>query len=219
MPRILVVEDDFMISDLIAMNLQVAGYEFTQAFDGLEALHAVRNQVYDLALLDVMLPEIDGFELISSVRERGIPAIFVSARTNAEDRIKGLKLGAEDYIIKPFDIMELLVRIEKVLERTHIRRSVYTIFEVTIDEESHTVTVNGAHVEMKPMEFALMTMLAKHQGMAFSREQLLHEVWGDDYFGETRTVDVHIAALRKKLNWTDAIQTVHRIGYRLRKEP
>ncbi len=218
MSRILVVEDDLAISDLITMNLQIAGYEVAAAFDGAEALSAIEKQVYDLALLDVMLPENDGFELIGSMKERGIPVIFVSACIDAADRVKGLRLGAEDYITKPFDLLELLVRVEKVIERTRPSRPVYTLLGVTIDEESHTVTVNGEAVELKPMEFALMTMLARHRGMAFTREQLLSEVWGDEFFGETRTVDVHIAALRKKLNWSDAIQTVYRIGYRLRKD-
>lgn len=218
MQRILVVEDDFAISDLIIMNLQVCGYNCDAAFDGDEAIAAIEKKAYDLALLDVMLPEKDGFELISYMQERAIPVIYVSARADVADRVKGLRLGAEDYIVKPFDIMELIVRMEKVLARTHTECRIYTVCGAAIDEENHTVEVDGEFIELKPMEFALMLTLVHHQGMAFTREQLLNSVWGDEFFGETRTVDVHIAALRKKLHWNDAIQTVYRIGYRLRKE-
>lgn len=218
MARILVVEDDLAINDLITMNLQVAGYECDSAFDGAEAIAAIGRQVYDLALLDVMLPEKDGFELIPYMQERSIPVIYVSAKADVADRIKGLRLGAEDYIIKPFDILELMVRAEKVIQRNKPVSEIYTICGVTIDEANHTALLDEQAVDLKPMEFALMVMLARHPGMVFTREQLLNSVWGDEFFGESRTVDVHIAALRKKLKWNDVIQTVHRIGYRLRKE-
>ena len=217
MARILVVEDDLAINDLITMNLQVAGYECDSAFDGAEAIAAIGRQVYDLALLDVMLPEKDGFELIPHMQERSIPVIYVSAKADVADRIKGLRLGAEDYIIKPFDILELMVRAEKVIERSRPAEKVYTICGATIDEGNHTVMVDGEYVDLQPLEFQLMVMFARHPGMVFSREQLLNAVWGDEFYGETRTVDVHIAAIRKKLGWNDVIQTVHRIGYRLRK--
>ncbi len=217
MARILVVEDDLAINDLITMNLQVAGYECDSAFDGAEAIEAINKQVYDLALLDVMLPEKDGFELIPYMKERSIPVIYVSARVDVADRVRGLRLGAEDYIIKPFDILELMVRVEKVILRNRPSNTVYTVCGVTIDEANHTALLDGEYVDLQPLEFALMVMLARHPGMVFSREQLLNSVWGDEFFGETRTVDVHIAALRKKLRWNDVIQTVHRVGYRLRK--
>lgn len=218
MSRILVVEDDFAISDLITMNLQVCGYECDAAFDGLQALAAAEHTAYDLALLDVMLPEMDGFELIWHMRKRSIPVIFISAKSDVADRIRGLRLGAEDYIVKPFDILEVLVRIEKVISRAHPARRVYTVHGVTIDEENRTVSADGAPVELKPMEFSLMLTLVRHPGVVFTREQLLSSVWGDSFFGETRTVDVHIAALRKKLGWTNVIQTVFRIGYRFCRE-
>lgn len=218
MPRILIVEDDLAISELIVMNLSVAGYECDVAYDGTEALEAVKRQNYDLALLDVMLPGKDGFELIPYMQERAIPVIYVSARTEAIDRIKGLRLGAEDYITKPFDILELQVRVEKVIARTRPNNKVYTIAGVSIDEEKRTATIGNQIIELKPLEYTLMITLVKHPGVAFSREQLLHDVWGDEFFGETRTVDVHIAALRKKLHWQDVIQTVQRFGYRLRAD-
>ena len=218
MAKILVVEDDNAISELLIMNLTVCGYTCDAAFDGAQAAEAVRNRSYDLALLDVMLPEIDGFALFDCMKENHIPVIYVSARADAADRVKGLRLGAEDYIVKPFDISELLLRVEKVIARSIPRNGTYTVCGVTIDEYNHTASVNGRLIELKPMEFSLMVTLAQHRGMVFSREQLLSMVWGDEFFGETRTVDVHIAALRKKLHWNDEIQTVYRIGYRLRKE-
>ena len=216
MPRILIVEDDLAISELIRMNLSIAGYECDAAYDGEEALKAIERQAYDLALLDVMLPEKDGFELMPSMQKHGIPAIYVSARADATDRIKGLRLGAEDYIIKPFDIIELQLRVEKVLARVTPRSKAYTIAGVCIDEEERTASINRQYIDLTPKEFMLMMTLAKHPGVAFSREQLLRDVWGDEFFGETRTVDVHIAALRKKLHWQDVIQTVQSFGYRLR---
>lgn len=218
MPRILIVEDDLAISELILMNLSVAGYECDAVYDGAEALEIIKRQSYDLALLDVMLPEKDGFELLPHMQKRRIPVIYVSARTDVIDRIKGLRLGAEDYITKPFDILELQVRVEKVIARSHLNNEAYTIAGVSIDEEKRTVSINNRFIELKPMEFTLLMKLVKHPGVAFSREQLLHDVWGDEFFGETRTVDVHIAALRKKLHWQDTIQTIQRFGYRLRTD-
>ena len=218
MARILVVEDDNPISELITMNLTVCGYECDAAYDGMQALNTIEKNDYDLALLDVMLPEKDGFELMAYMTKRNIQVIYVSARSEAADRIKGLQLGAEDYIVKPFDITELILRVEKVISRMEPKRKIYTVSGVTIDEDERAVSVNGMPVELKKMEYDLMLMLVKHRGIAFSREQLLHAVWGDESFCETRTVDVHIAALRKKLHWNDEIQTVYRIGYRLCKE-
>ena len=195
MSRILVVEDDSAISELITMNLTVCGYECEAAYDGTQALNAIEKNDYDLALLDVMLPEKDGFELMAYMAKRNIQVIYVSARAEAADRIK------EDYIVKPFDITELILRVEKVISRMEPKRKIYTVSGVTIDEDERAVSVNGMPVELKKMEYDLMLMLVKHRGIAFSREQLLHAVWGDESFCETRTVDVHIAALRKKLHW------------------
>lgn len=218
MERILVVEDDYDINDLITMNLRVCGYECDAVYDGGNALTAIDKRIYRLALLDVMLPEKDGFELITYMQARDIPVIFVSARTEAADRIKGLRLGAEDYIIKPFDITELMLRVEKVIARRKFNSPTYTVCGVTIDEDGHTATIGNNIIELTPIEFTLMITLARHQGIVLTRELLLDAVWGDTSIGETRTVDVHIASLRKKLHWNEAIQTVHRIGYRLRRE-
>lgn len=215
MYRIIIVEDDPSISELIYMNLSVSGYDCETAADGAQALAAIRRKRYDLALLDIMLPEMDGFELLAHMRKADIPVIYVSAKSDVSDRVRGLRLGAEDYLIKPFDILELLVRMEKVLSRAHPRLSVLTVSGVTVWEAERRVQCRGRDVELKPMEYALMLMFMKHPGMVMSREQLLREVWGDEFFGETRTVDSHVAVLRKKLGWSRSIVTVHRVGYKL----
>lgn len=213
--RILIVEDDKSISDLLYMNLSVAGYHCDVAGDGKQSVKMINLKSYDLAILDIMLPEIDGFELYEYMNEKQIPVIYLSAKCDTQSKVKGLKIGAEDYITKPFDVLELLVRVEKVLKRNEHTQNTYQMDGVTIDEKEHIVLLNGHSVKFKPMEYSLLLMLVKHPNMVFSREQLLHEVWGDNYFGETRTVDNHIAILRKKLNWSEKIVTVHRVGYKL----
>lgn len=218
--KILIVEDDPSISDLLEMNFSVAGYCCDAVNNGKDALERIRKNVYDLAVLDIMLPGIDGFELFQDMQEKQIPIIYLSAKSDTHSKVKGLKMGAEDYITKPFDVLELLVRVEKVLQRhqkkqREHRQTIYQIGNVTVREQEHMVLQNGVPVELKPMEYALLLMLVKHPNMVFSREQLLDEVWGEAYLGESRTVDNHIAILRKKLNWGDTIVTVHRIGYKL----
>lgn len=215
MYRILVVEDDPSIAELMEMNFSVAGYLCDVAADGKQALDHVKEKTYDLAILDIMLPEIDGFSLLPYMKKAEIPVIYVSAKNQEADRVKGLRLGAEDYLVKPFSVLELLVRMEKVLERRHPKQERIEIGNVSILPEERTVLLAGNPVSLKPMEYALLLMLAKHPNIVFSREQLLREVWGDSFFGETRTVDNHIAMLRKKLEWAERIVTVHRVGYKL----
>ena len=215
MYRILVVEDDPSIAELMEMNFSVAGYLCDVAADGKQALDRVKEKAYDLAILDIMLPEIDGFSLLPYMKKAEIPVIYVSAKNQEADRVKGLRLGAEDYLVKPFSVLELLVRMEKVLERRHPKQERIEIGNVSILPEERTVLLAGNPVNLKPMEYALLLMLAKHPNIVFSREQLLQEVWGDSFFGETRTVDNHIAMLRKKLEWAERIVTVHRVGYKL----
>ncbi|HHY83073.1 MAG TPA: response regulator transcription factor [Clostridiales bacterium] len=215
MYRVLIAEDDPAISELLEMNLTIAGYLCDIATDGKQALEAVKKQQYDLALLDIMLPEMDGFELLPYMQKYSIPVIYVSAKRQVADRVRGLRLGAEDYLVKPFDILELLVRMEKVLSRTKTAPSVLSIHGVTVWEAERRVEAYGKTVDLKPMEYALLLMFMKHPNIVMSREQLLREVWGDEYFGETRTVDNHVAILRKKLNWFDKIITMHRVGYKL----
>lgn len=214
--RILVIEDETAISELICMNLTVAGYETEPVFDGLEAEELLKeDKNFDLALLDVMLPGKDGFELMDTMQEVGIPVIYLTAKSDVASKIRGLRSGAEDYIVKPFEVLELLVRVEKVLERTGRQIGCLSFADVEINLSEHQVLKSGKTVNLKPLEYDLLVLLAKNKNMAFTREQLLNQVWGSDYLGETRTVDVHIGQLRKKLGLSEIIVTIPKIGYRL----
>ena len=214
--RILVIEDDTAISELISMNLTVAGYDTEALFDGNEVEELLKtDRNFDLALLDVMLPGKDGFELMDLMKEAKIPVIYLTAKNDVGSKIRGLRSGAEDYIVKPFEVLELLVRVEKVLERTGRQISRITVGDIEINLNEHQVTKNGQEVSLKPLEYDLLVLLAKNKNMAFTREQILNQVWGSDYLGETRTVDVHIGQLRKKLELFDVIKTIPKIGYRL----
>ena len=215
MYHILIVEDDPDIRDLLVLSFTQTGYQATAATDGDEALEKVKTGSYDLAVLDVMLPGKDGFELLPFFTEKAIPVIFVTAKGQEADRVKGLKLGAEDYLVKPFSVLELLVRAEKILERRHPAEAVIEYDKVKILEKEHRVLLQDKEVRLTPMEYALLLMFFKHPNIVFTREQLLQEVWGDEFFGETRTVDNHVAILRKKLGLSKTIVTVFRVGYKL----
>ena len=199
--RILIVEDETAIAKMIAMNLRVANYDAVIYEDGAEAAKGLeQDHAYDLALLDVMVPGMDGFTLLPIVREYGIPVIFLTAK---------------DDLVKPFEVLELLVRIEKVLARTKPEEHTLSVLNLEINFEQHTVRQDGKEVSLKPMEFELLAVLARNKNRAISRENLLRMVWGVEYMGETRTVDVHIGQLRKKLNLAEHIKTVSKLGYRL----
>lgn len=215
--KILVIEDDNSISELICMNLEAAGYEACPVMDGKEAEALLRSGKAEaaLALVDVMLPGKDGFALMEDLQEAEIPVIYLTAKVDVISRVHGLKAGAEDYIVKPFEVLELLVRIEKVLERTGRGREILTVKDVAIYLKEHKVTKRGEVIALKPMEYELLVMLAQSKNIAFSREDLLNRLWGTDYVGETRTVDVHIGQLRKKLDFYDTIRTIPKTGYRL----
>lgn len=214
--RILVAEDDEAISKIIVKNLTVTGYQATAFFDGLEAARSLeKDPDYDLALLDIMLPGLDGFELMPYMQHYRIPVIYLTAKADIESKLHGLKGGAEDYIVKPFEVLELLVRIEKVLERAGKLKGILYAAGLEIDTNERTVKRNGELITLKPMEFDLLVMLAKNKNIALTREKLLFGVWGANYVGETRTVDVHIAQIRKKLDLHDSIRTITKLGYRL----
>jgi two-component system alkaline phosphatase synthesis response regulator PhoP len=214
--RILVVEDDEPISKVIRKNLTAAGYAVAACYDGAEAAKLLASDTdFDLALLDVMLPGIDGFELMAYMKHYDIPVIYLTAKADVSSKVQGLKDGAEDYIVKPFEVLELLVRIEKVLERTGRMKQVLNAADIEINLLERSVRRNGEEISLKPMEFDLLVMLAKNKNIALSRERLLSGVWGVDFAGETRTVDVHIGQLRKKLGLWGNIKTVSKMGYRL----
>lgn len=213
--RILVVDDEPALAELVRMNLEVTGYACDTAGDAVTALALLAKQEYDLALLDIMLPGMDGFGLIGPLNDLGVPVIYLSAKNDVADKVRGLRLGAEDYIVKPFDALELLVRVEKVLQRHRKTPEVLTVGDVQINIAERTVRKAGVSVALKPLEFDLLAMLARNRNVVLSRERLLHDLWGEDFCGETRTVDVHIAQLRKKLRWGARIVTVPKLGYRL----
>lgn len=218
MAKILVIEDSGSISNLICMNLSVVGYEVRPALEGHAALGMIESgEHFDLALVDIMLPGIDGFELMGPLAARNIPVIYLTAKNDIESKVRGLKGGAEDYIVKPFEVLELLVRVEKVLKRRGNADTTITAGELEIKTEERVVERNGRPVSLKPREFDFLVLLAKNKNVALSREKILAEVWGMDYMGETRTVDVHIAQLRRKTGLN--ILSVPKIGYRLEDRP
>ena len=212
--KILVIEDDRDISNLIRMNLETAGYETAAVYDGNEAAKRVREDSdYDLALLDLMLPGRDGFSLIGPLTERRIPGLCLTARGDVDSKVRGLKMGAEDYMVKPFEILELLVRVEKILGRTGKNNAFLTFRQLKVDMGSRRVWEGESEVGLKPMEFRLLTVFLKNRNIMLPRDRLLDLVWGEDFLGESRTVDVHVAKLRKKLKSCEAIVTVPRGGY------
>ena len=213
MARILVVEDDKSINELIVKNLRLVGHTYFQAFDGTEALKLANENEYDLILLDVMLPGADGFEIIKQVE--GTPVIFITAKDGLQHRLHGLSLGADDYIVKPFEMLELLARIDAVLRRTKKIGTTFSLENVAVDFAGRTVTVNGGEIDLSPQEFGLLETLIQNRNIALSRDKLLELAWGYDYAGDTRTVDTHIQKLRSKLGWEDRIKTVYKLGYRL----
>lgn len=214
--RILIVEDDRAISDAVALNMQFVGYDYMVFDDGEKAASCLAtDHAFDLAILDIMLPGINGFELFSYTEKYNIPVIYMTAKTDAASEIKGLRDGAEDYIVKPFDMLALMVRIEKVLKRTGRLNTVYRVRDVEVNSETRIVTKDGEMVELQPLEFDVLLMLLKNKNLTVSREQLLSEVWGYDYIRETRVVDVKISSLRKKLDLGNEIKAIPKLGYRL----
>ena len=213
MAEILIVDDEEAINKLIRNNLCLIGHQCTQVYDGKEALEQIRTYHYDLIILDVMLPYKSGFELIEDIK--GTPVIFLTAKDRLEDKIEGLTLGAEDYIVKPFEILELIARVNVVLRRAKKEEKTLQINGVHIDLDSQIVKLNGESVELKPQEYTLLEVLIHNRNLALSREKLLELAWGYAYEGDTRTVDVHIQQLRKKLGLDEVIKTVYKVGYRL----
>lgn len=211
MACILFADDERSIRDMLARHLKLAGHVYLTAEDGIQARALLAQHEIDVALLDVMMPGEDGFSLAEAFVEKNIPVLFLTARTAVSDRVYGLRLGADDYILKPFEPAELLARIDVILRRT--RKSCYQDAVLTIDFNAETVLLHGQPVPLTAMEYALLVQLVQNEGMVLSREKLLMQVWGWDYAGETRTVDVHVQRLRAKLG-AGIIETVYKRGYR-----
>lgn len=215
MIKVLVVEDEIAIAELIQLSLMDKGYDCVCVHDGKKAADMIELNNYDLILLDIMLPKIDGYELLEYIRPMNIPVIFITAKGDLNDRVKGLKLGADDYITKPFEIVELLARVEAVLRRYNKMNRIVRIEDVEVNIESRVVTKNSSIIDLTPKEFELLVLLVENPNIALFRETIFEKIWESTFMGETRTLDLHIQRLRKKLNWEDKIKTVYKIGYRL----
>lgn len=215
MIKILIVEDEKPISDLIRMSLTDEGYDCTCAYDGQEAADMIEEHVFDLILLDIMLPKIAGYELIEYINTYDIPVIFLTAKSSAKDKVKGLKAGAEDYMTKPFEIAELLARVEVVLRRYHKTAQEVSFLNIKIDSEARIVTKDGVPVNLTAKEFDILLLLARNKNRALYRSQIYANVWGQADMGDSRTVDLHVQRVRKKLSLETRIVPVYKIGYRL----
>lgn len=218
MIRILIAEDEEPIANLIRMNLRRAGYECVWAPDGEKAADLMDSGRFDLVLLDIMLPGINGYELMDYAKALELPVIFLTALGSTENKVKGLRMGADDYLTKPFEIVELLARVEAVLRRYHKTEALLRVFDVEIDSSSRSVTRNGEQIPLTMKEFDLLLLLARNRNIALYRETIYENVWGGEYMGQSRTVDLHIQRLKKKLNWDSEISAVYKVGYRLEGE-
>jgi len=215
MIKVFIVEDEKPISDLLRMSLTKAGYQCKCAFDGLEAADVLETERFDLILLDVMLPGADGFELMEYIRHLDMPVIFITAKNMVEDRVRGLRMGAEDYIVKPFEIIELLARIETVLRRYNKLDRMIEIAGLSIDTRSMVVRRAGEEISLTRKEYELLLLFARNPGTALYRDTIYERVWGGDYLGDSRTIDLHVQRVRKKAGWEDKLQSVYKVGYRL----
>ena len=216
MEKILIVEDEEPISELIKMNLALAGYDTCQAMDGQEGLNYINSSTFDLIILDIMLPKIDGYELLPIILGKHIPVILLTAKDKLKDKVKGLNMGADDYIVKPFESLELLARIKSVLRRAKKETKLIKFDSINVFIDERKVIKDNSEVALTLKEFDLLMVLLENVGIVMSRDKLLSIVWGYDFEGDTRTVDMHIQKLRKKLG-TDKITTIFKFGYRLDK--
>lgn len=215
MVRILAVDDERPITELLRLSLSRAGYTCVCAYDGIEAANLIEKETFDLILLDIMLPGIDGFELMDYIRTTGIPVIFLTAKNAVSDRVKGLRMGAEDYIIKPFDILELQARVEGVLRRHGKLETLLTVGDLSINTVSMQVMKRGDEISLTRKEYELLLLFARNIGVVLSKNTIYERVWGGEYPENTRTVELHIQRMKKKVGWDDKIKPVYGMGYRL----
>ncbi len=214
MADILIIEDEEPIRELIKMHLSLAGHTCIEACDGKEGLQCLCNSTPDLILLDIMMPQMDGYELLPHISSRNIPVIILTAKTGLSNMVKGLNLGADDYITKPFEGLEIIARINALLRRCGKFNGVKGFDNIEVHVEERKVLKNGQEIELTPKEFELLNFFIDHKGIAITREKLLEVLWQYEYEGSTRTVDMHVQRLRSKLS-TEKITTVYKIGYRL----
>ena len=215
MIKILVVDDEKPICDLIDLNLSASGYQCRTVQDGLEALNIIESEPFDLILLDIMLPGADGYDIMEYIRPMGIPVIFITPKHEVRDWVKVLMLGADDYLVKPFDVVELVARVEAVLRRYNKTDQILTAGDVSVDVEAHRVTKAGKPVELTNKEFGLLVLFIRNKNVALFRETLYEKVWEGEYFGDSRTLDLHVQRLRRKLGWEHSLVAVYKVGYRL----
>ena len=215
MLKLLAVDDEKPILDLLKITLKNAGYYCDTAINADIAIEKIHEINYDLLLLDIMLPGIDGYELLEYVKNYNIPVIFLTAKASVADRVKGLRMGAEDYIMKPFEIAELLARIEVVLRRYNKTSSVYDFKGLHVDTSSMLITKNGENIKLTPKEFELLILFLQTPNIALYREYIYEKVWGGELEYGSKTVDLHVQRLRKKTGLQNELQTVNKIGYRL----
>lgn len=214
MNRILVVEDEEPIANLIKMSLKNAGYHCDVSYDGEAGANQMQAEHYDLCLLDIMLPKVDGYELLDYAKSMDLPVIFLTAKGRTQDKVKGLRAGADDYITKPFDVLELLARVESVLRRYEKTETSMDVMDLHIDIASRTVTKNGVPLRLTYKEFDLLLLFVRNPGVALYREVIYEHVWESSYMGDSRTVDLHVQRLRKKAGLDRQIEAVYKVGYR-----
>ena len=216
MNTILIAEDDEAIAHLLTVALEGAGYRCRWAQDGRVAADLLEQERFDLALLDIMLPKIDGYDLLAFAQTRDVPVIFLTAKDSLDDRVRGLRQGAQDYVTKPFELMELLARVDVVLRRCgKLGRTVTIPPDIEIDTAAHRVRKNGEVVPLTAKEFDLLLLFVRNRNVALYRDRIYDMVWGDGPLGDSRTVDLHVQRMRKKLGLEKRLVAVYKVGYRL----
>ena len=215
MIRILAVDDEKPIAELLRLSLKQAGYECICAYDGIQAADLIEKETFDLIILDIMLPGIDGFELMEYIRTTQIPVIFLTAKNAVADRVRGLRLGAEDYMVKPFDVLELLARVEGVLRRHGKLQTILQIGDLQFNTLAMQVFRNGQEVPLTRKEYELALLFAQNRGVVLSKSTIYERIWGGEFPENTRTVELHIQRMKKKLGWSEKIRPVFGMGYRL----
>ena len=215
MIKVLIVDDEKPICDLIDINLSAAGYYCKSVQDGMKAIDMIEQEQFDLILLDVMLPGVNGYDIMEYIRPLKVPVIFITAKHEVKDRVKGLKLGAEDYLVKPFDVVELVARVEVVLRRFNKTQQRLEAGDVVVDVEARKVTKAGKPVVLTNKEYGLLVLFIQNKNVALFKETLYEKVWGDEYIADSRTLELHVQRLRKKMKWENNLLAVYKVGYRL----